>query len=1240
MTTDPPEPPDGLECAETLQWYVNAGFTARERGQWDQAADYFDQGLARAERFLDQDGETAAGVREQALKLYVNAGFNANQRGQPDQEAAYYDRGLARAERFLDQDGETAAGVREQALKLYVNAGFNANQRGQPDQEAAYYDRGLARAERFLDQDGETAAGVREQALKLYVNAGFNANQRGQPDQEAAYYDRGLARAERFLDQDGETAAGVREQALKLYVNAGFNANQRGQPDQEAAYYDRGLARAERFLDQDGETAAGVREQALKLYVNAGFNANQRGQPDQEAAYYDRGLARAERFLDQDGETAAGVRERSLRLYFNAGAAAENRGLIRDARRYYLQYLALYWTWGFTRQTLDLPRFNQTSLRNLPEDAVLPLWTDVLHVWLRCHGPQIAHLTDRELDTLLRTAEAALLLAHAERNDRFRALFARLLDFQKEVQTACDAHDGALRKTQNSLQDVLQRLGLDPGWPPTPEGYASLQQTLDQQPWWQRLRRWRKGQRARREMQRSIHQCATPPRLTEAQWQQIQDGQRALADWLVERWRTALGLSKRLHENASVALAVLLAAQPQAPTKTAERWWTEPPWADPDPATLITALDHTGWREWLPADDGDTTRRALYAWTMRQPHGRRLQIEESLLNRPNPDLQSALLDHHRGCEEPLRTWLAAAWQQAQQDAQPLGRLLETWAQHQQADQPLDLSAVKNNAISPAADAFATALAAVALGDVEAVISAAVQDWLNRILPLDRDDLAATLQRAKQRFAQVLSADPGLPAAPALQQRLHNWSLAALQRELAASDPDLDALWIHLERGRIALTGLTVTAPDEQWNQTTAKNLLQAIQTHLDPDSRPGTPWPPLTCWLEQTARVLPGAPRVDDCQERLQPAEALAQLFFDPNTDRLQALWLTRDQPLTRRFFPESAQGDRWRGPEGILSAWDAWVENGELSHRFPARFAQLTRADQPAHAVIAALSQWASAAGCDRVALVLPAELAQLPWEAFAPASLILTRVVNLTGWRNTRNPPPVTDPQAFVAYDPDPGYYGAEQAKTASDYWGIAKPVASTTAFDLMAGLHTRTHSHLILHGHYQPLDPRASHLKVNQVERIFAWCLAALNPHGHFGLSACQAGLHGRAAAGWLGSVGLGPALVAAGARRVIAPLWRCDAVATWLFHQLLYQAAADQPTESWSRLLAQARTRLRDLSLDEVKKWLGKRYREADFEDAAFANPYYWAGFILIGEDDPWPKPASASDAPSHELETAR
>jgi CHAT domain-containing protein len=158
----------------------------------------------------------------------------------------------------------------------------------------------------------------------------------------------------------------------------------------------------------------------------------------------------------------------------------------------------------------------------------------------------------------------------------------------------------------------------------------------------------------------------------------------------------------------------------------------------------------------------------------------------------------------------------------------------------------------------------------------------------------------------------------------------------------------------------------------------------------------------------------------------------------------------------------------------------------------------------------------------------------------------------------------------------------------------------------------------------------------------EPIFAWTLAALNLRGHVALSACQAGLHGRAAneRRWLGSVGLGPALLAAGARRVIAPLWRCNQVATWLFHELLYEAAAEQPGVSWPRLLARARERLRALPLADIEARLrqrrGENYRAADFlawqeQDPPFANPVHWAGFVLLGEGDPWPDPASAADA---------
>ncbi len=136
-------------------------------------------------------------------------------------------------------------------------------------------------------------------------------------------------------------------------------------------------------------------------------------------------------------------------------------------------------------------------------------------------------------------------------------------------------------------------------------------------------------------------------------------------------------------------------------------------------------------------------------------------------------------------------------------------------------------------------------------------------------------------------------------------------------------------------------------------------------------------------------------------------------------------------------------------------------------------------------------------------------------------------------------------------------------------------------------------------------------------------------------HLGLSACLAALHGRAATPRLGPVGLGPALIAAGARRVIGPLWRCNQVATWLFQQLLYETAAACPERPWSWRLARARTQLRGLSLaettDRLQAGLGERYRELDFwdlEDPPFANPYYWAPFILLGDDGPWPQPGAA------------
>jgi len=356
---------------------------------------------------------------------------------------------------------------------------------------------------------------------------------------------------------------------------------------------------------------------------------------------------------------------------------------------------------------------------------------------------------------------------------------------------------------------------------------------------------------------------------------------------------------------------------------------------------------------------------------------------------------------------------------------------------------------------------------------------------------------------------------------------------------------------------------------------------------------------------------------------------------------------------MTRRAFPDAAQANRWRGDVGILECWARWAESGELETGFPDVFAAFA-ASAPTRALVATLHDWAAETGCRRLVLLLPAELAQLPWEAldaFDPERLTLERPVHLAGWRGNGHPPPRTEPRAHIAWGANIGY-GPEEAAAASAYWRSPAPQATATphAFDIMAGLHNRAHGHLTLHGRYDPLDPRASHLTVSHTEHIPAWTLAALNPRGHIALSACQAGLHGRAAheRRWLGSVGLGPALLAAGARRVIAPLWRCNQVATWLFHELLYEAATAQPDVSWPRLLAWTRERLRALPLADIEARLrqrrGKSYRAADFiewqeQDPPFANPVHWAGFVLLGEGDPWSDPTSTAVARSRKFGSA-
>jgi serine/threonine protein kinase/CHAT domain-containing protein/Tfp pilus assembly protein PilF len=133
----------------------------------------------------------------------------------------------------------------------------------------------------------------------------------------------------------------------------------------------------------------------------------------------------------------------------------------------------------------------------------------------------------------------------------------------------------------------------------------------------------------------------------------------------------------------------------------------------------------------------------------------------------------------------------------------------------------------------------------------------------------------------------------------------------------------------------------------------------------------------------------------------------------------------------------------------------------------------------------------------------------------------------------------------------------------------------------------------------------------------------------------LSACRSAL-GRYSGGE-GFLGFSQPLFRAGARSLVLSLWQVDDRATALLMQRLYEnLLGSRPGEkplAKAQALAAARIWLRGLSAAEVEKLVAglppaergtaRDPRRAEIDSSAvqpFAHPYYWSGFILIGDPD--------------------
>jgi CHAT domain-containing protein len=132
----------------------------------------------------------------------------------------------------------------------------------------------------------------------------------------------------------------------------------------------------------------------------------------------------------------------------------------------------------------------------------------------------------------------------------------------------------------------------------------------------------------------------------------------------------------------------------------------------------------------------------------------------------------------------------------------------------------------------------------------------------------------------------------------------------------------------------------------------------------------------------------------------------------------------------------------------------------------------------------------------------------------------------------------------------------------------------------------------------------------------------------------LSACDTGL-GRYAGGE-GYLGFSQALFLAGARSLVLSLWQVDDAATALLMARFYEnlvGTQEGPVQPMSRAeaLAEAKRWLRGLGPDDVRQLTkdlptrGTRGRVEPRKPAegmaavhSYEHPYYWSGFILIGD----------------------
>ncbi len=164
-----------------------------------------------------------------------------------------------------------------------------------------------------------------------------------------------------------------------------------------------------------------------------------------------------------------------------------------------------------------------------------------------------------------------------------------------------------------------------------------------------------------------------------------------------------------------------------------------------------------------------------------------------------------------------------------------------------------------------------------------------------------------------------------------------------------------------------------------------------------------------------------------------------------------------------------------------------------------------------------------------------------------------------------------------------------------------------------------------HIACHGWFNDADPLASYLQTGAEEVLTArevlqtWRLKARLVT----LSACESGLSQILRGDE--PMGLVRAFLSVGARAVLVSQWRVDDLATFLLMRRFYELVGSQAMLDLSAVLHRAQDWLRQLTTSEAQAVLAEanaiiptEWSEFAADHQPFADPMFWAGFILVGQ----------------------